>query len=372
MRRDIRIIFAGGGTGGHVFPAIYMAEYLQKQWGASCQFVGTKKGFENRKVPQSGFMIHHIWISGFRRGFYLSNLLFPLKLLVSSVQSRRILKQLRPHLVIGTGGYVAGPILRQAVKAGIPTAIQEQNSYPGITTRLLASKVNCVFIAYKEALNYLKDVKRYIISGNPIRANIISNDLNMARKFFGLTDRMPVVLIFGGSQGARNLNIAIDKILEKKILKNVQLIWQTGADEFDKYQKKYEKSGNIYLCILPFIDQMDLAYSISEFAVTRAGAMTISELAAAKLPAILVPYPHAAADHQKKNAEAISSAGGTLMIEDDDKLPKTLGDAIVNLLASREKVQEMKKRISHFHNQNTMALISEELSRLIETNANQA
>ena len=161
MRRDIRIVFAGGGTGGHVFPAIYMAEYLSKQWGADCQFIGTKRGLENRKVSQAGFLVRHIWISGFKRGLYLSNFIFPIKLLVSSFQSRKILRQIKPHLVIGTGGYVAGPAIRQAIKMKIPTAIQEQNSYPGVTTRLLAPRVDIVFLAYKEALKYLGKLRKY-------------------------------------------------------------------------------------------------------------------------------------------------------------------------------------------------------------------
>ncbi|MCK4753944.1 MAG: glycosyltransferase, partial [Calditrichia bacterium] len=169
MRRDLRIVFAGGGTGGHVFPAIYMAEYLSKHWGADCQFIGTKKGLENRKVSQAGFLVRHIWISGFKRGLYLSNLIFPLKLLISSVQSRKILRQIKPHLVVGTGGYVAGPAIRQAIKLNIPTAIQEQNSYPGVTTRLLAPQVDCVFLAYEEALKYLGKLKKYQIVGNPIK-----------------------------------------------------------------------------------------------------------------------------------------------------------------------------------------------------------
>ncbi len=372
MRRDIRIIFAGGGTGGHVFPAIYMAEYLHKHWGASCQFIGTKNGFENRKVPQSGFLIRHIWISGFRRGFYLSNLLFPLKLIVSLFQSKKILKQVQPHLVIGTGGYVAGPILRQAVKMGIPTAIQEQNSYPGVTTRILASKVDCVFLAYEDSLKYLKSLKKYILTGNPIKEELIIDDLIKARKFFGLKEKLPIILVFGGSQGARNLNVAIDTILEKKILNDVQIIWQTGRVDFEKYQKKYADFKDLTLCILPFIDQMNFAYSISYFAVTRAGAMTISELAAAKLPAILVPYPFAAADHQKKNAQSIATAGGAVMIEDNSDLAKDLVDSIMTLLASPEKVTMMGNHIHKFHKADTMALITKELSKLVESNPNNA
>jgi UDP-N-acetylglucosamine--N-acetylmuramyl-(pentapeptide) pyrophosphoryl-undecaprenol N-acetylglucosamine transferase len=272
MRRDLRIVFAGGGTGGHVFPAIYMAEYLSKQWGADCQFIGTKKGLENRKVSQAGFLVRHIWISGFKRGLYLSNLIFPLRLLISSVQSRKILYEIKPHLVIGTGGYVAGPPIRQAIKMKIPTAIQEQNSYPGITTRLLASHVDYVFLAYDEALKYLGKLKKYKIVGNPIKDNLKAKNTKEAQKYFGLQNGKITFLVFGGSQGARNINYAIDEILSSKILNNVQLIWQTGQPEFDKYKEKYKNYKDLNICIFPFIDRMDFAYSASSFAITRAGA----------------------------------------------------------------------------------------------------
>jgi UDP-N-acetylglucosamine--N-acetylmuramyl-(pentapeptide) pyrophosphoryl-undecaprenol N-acetylglucosamine transferase len=368
MKKDIRIIFAGGGTGGHVFPAIYMATYFQKYWGADCQFIGTKKGFESKKVPQSGFLMRHIWISGFKRGFYPENLLVPVKFLISSLQSRKILKETQPHLVIGTGGYVAGPVLRQAVKMGIPTAIQEQNSYPGITTRLLARYVDCVFLAYKDARFHLKKVKRCIISGNPVRETIKMNDLDEARKYFGFNNRLPVILIFGGSQGARNINQAVAKILDKTLLSDVQLIWQTGTIEFDYYKERYKDYNLLNLCILPFIDRMDFAYAISAFAVTRAGAMTISELAAAALPAILIPYPFAAGDHQSRNAQSIVKGEGALLIEDNPDLSASLHGAIQELLAHPQKLKSMASRIHQFHNYHTMELIAAEAARLIETN----
>jgi len=224
MRRDLRIVFAGGGTGGHVFPAIYMAEYLSNKWGADCQFIGTKKGLENRKVSQAGFLVRHIWISGFRRGLYLSNFIFPFKLIMSSMQSRKILHEIKPHLVIGTGGYVAGPALRQAIKMNIPTAIQEQNSYPGVTTRLLAPKVDCVFLAYEEALKYLGKLKKYRIVGNPIKENLKTGNAKEAQKYFGLKNGNITILVFGGSQGARNINSAIDEILSTRLLKTVHFI----------------------------------------------------------------------------------------------------------------------------------------------------
>jgi UDP-N-acetylglucosamine--N-acetylmuramyl-(pentapeptide) pyrophosphoryl-undecaprenol N-acetylglucosamine transferase len=365
MRRDLRIVFAGGGTGGHIFPAIYMAEYLKKHWGADCQFIGTRKGIENRKVSQAGYLVRYIWISGFKRGFYLKNLLFPLKLMISSMQSKKILSQIKPHLVIGTGGYVAGPVLRQAIKMEIPTAIQEQNSYPGVTTRLLAPRVDCVFLAYKESLAHLKNLKNYRLVGNPVRANITTKDRKEAERYFGFKQALPTILVFGGSQGSHNINMAIDGILSKKILRQVQIIWQTGEMNFDHYKKKYKNFSDISLCILPFIDRMDYAYSISHLAITRAGAMTISELAAAGLPAVLIPYPHATANHQLKNAQTIVNGGGALLIEDNSNLTKSLSAAILTLLASPDQIERMGIKIHKFHRNDTMAQISEELALLI-------
>jgi UDP-N-acetylglucosamine--N-acetylmuramyl-(pentapeptide) pyrophosphoryl-undecaprenol N-acetylglucosamine transferase len=365
MRRDLRIVFAGGGTGGHVFPAIYMAEYFKKHWGADCQFIGTRKGIENTKVSQAGYLVRYIWISGFKRGFYLKNLIFPLKLMTSSMQSKKILNQIKPHVVIGTGGYVAGPVLRQAIKMKIPTAIQEQNSYPGLTTRLLAPHVDCVFLAYKESLAYLKNLKNYRLVGNPVRANITTKDLKEAGQYFGLRQEIPTILVFGGSRGSHNINMAIDEMLSKRILRQVQIIWQTGEINFDHYKKKYKNFKEISLCILPFIDRMDYAYSISHLAVTRAGAMTISELAAAGLPAILIPYPHATANHQLKNAQTIVNGGGALLVEDNSNLTEYLITAILTLLASPDQIKYMGTKIHAFHRNDTMAEISEELTKLL-------
>jgi len=366
MRRDIRIVFAGGGTGGHVFPAIYMAEYLSKHWGADCQFIGTKNGLENRKVSQAGFLVRHIWISGFKRGLYLSNLIFPLKLLMSSIQSKKILRQIKPHLVIGTGGYVAGPVLRQAIKLNLPTAIQEQNSYPGVTTRLLAPKVDCVFLAYEEALKYLGKLNKYRIVGNPVKDNLKAKNTREAQKYFGMQNGKTIILVFGGSQGARNINHALDEILSTRMLKDVQIIWQTGQLEFDKYREKYKNFNDINICILPFIDRMDFAYSASDFAVTRAGAMTISELAAVGLPAILVPYPYAAADHQLKNAQTVVNEGAALLVEDNQDLAKNLSNVLFSVLESSDQISEMANKMNKFHRVNTMSLIEEELAKLID------
>jgi UDP-N-acetylglucosamine--N-acetylmuramyl-(pentapeptide) pyrophosphoryl-undecaprenol N-acetylglucosamine transferase len=332
LKGDIRVILAGGGTGGHVFPAINIAQYLKKYWGAQCRFIGTRRGIENIKVSQAGFVVKHIWISGFKRSWNLSNLLFPLKLVISLIQSHRELRQFKPNLVIGTGGYVSGPVLYRAIKMKIPTAIQEQNSYPGITTRILASRVDRVFLAYADSLNYLKNVKKYTLVGNPTKNRERSENKEEALRYFGLKKDMPIVLIFGGSQGARNINQVLDKILK-------------GAD------------------------RMDLAYTIADFAICRAGAMTISELAAAALPAILIPLPHAAEDHQLKNAQTIARGGGAYVIEDKPGMEELLISAINDLLTSPEKIRAMAQKIASFHRPNTVQQIAAELEQLLQEKA---
>jgi len=367
LNQEIRILFAGGGTGGHVFPAIYIAKYLKKFWGARCQFIGTKQGIENIKVPQAGFVLKKIWISGLKRGFYLSNLLFPLKLIVSMIQSRREIKYFKPDVVIGTGGYVSGPVLYQAAKMKIPTVIQEQNSYPGITTRILAEKVDRVFLAYEESLKYLKNIPIHKILGNPVEIDFANISIDEARKFFNLKKNMITILVFGGSQGARNINTAISQLIDDGMLNQVQLIWQTGQAHFETIKGKYKDFKSINMCILPFIDRMDLAYSMSDFAICRSGAMTISELAAAGLPAILVPLPHAAANHQFKNAQSVAERGGAIVVQDSPEINVYLKRALNKLCDSEEIRAEMSKKIAGFHQPDTLDKMATEIKDLYDT-----
>jgi UDP-N-acetylglucosamine--N-acetylmuramyl-(pentapeptide) pyrophosphoryl-undecaprenol N-acetylglucosamine transferase len=365
MKNDLRILLAGGGTGGHVFPAIYIAEYLKKNWGAQCQFIGTRHGIENVKVPQAGFVVHPVWISGLHRGFNLRNLLFPLKLVVSLVQCKRELIRFKPDLVIGTGGYVSGPLLYQAVRMKIPTAIQEQNSYPGITTRLLAARVDCVFLAYQEALHYLQRLKKYVLVGNPIKSTLVIRPNEDASKYFNLKKGIATVLVFGGSQGARSINRAIDRLISEGVFEQIQLIWQTGQPDFEFYKQKYILQNNKNLCIMPFIDRMDYAYAAANLVICRAGAMTISELAAAAVPAILVPYPFAAENHQFKNAQAVARSEGAILVEDKKNLAESLKTALISLLQAPERLSFMSGQIKNYHHPDTLQRIAIELEDLL-------
>ncbi len=366
MNKDIRIIFAGGGTGGHVFPAIYMAQYFKKYWGANCLFIGTNKGIESRKVPQSGFVLKKIWISGFHRRFDLRNLLFPIKLLVSMQQSKKEIREFQPTLVIGTGGYVSGPVLYQAAKMKIPTFIQEQNSYPGVTTRILASKVDHVFAAYSECLEYLKGIKSYSIIGNPVRNNLGHVDKVIARQFFGLRKNQNAILVFGGSQGSHNINKTIDALIEIGAFSGTQLIWQTGENEFEKYKNKYKNKAKNNIHILPFIDKMEYVYSISDFVICRAGAMAIAELVAVGLPAILVPLPGAAANHQYKNAKSLADAKAALLVEDNKNLQVNLGAAVQKMKSAKKLKYEMKTNLRQFYTADALKKIADKIQGILK------
>ncbi len=366
MQGEIRILFAGGGTGGHVFPAIRIAQHLKETWGALCRFIGTKHGLEQVKVPQAGFVLKNIWISGFHRGLDLRNIYFPLKVIVSLIQSKREIRDFQPDLVIGTGGYVSGPVLYQASRMGIPTAIQEQNSYPGVTTRLLSDRVDVVFIAYQDALKYLKKIRHYKIVGNPV--GDISEKVNRkdACKYFDLDPAGSVILVFGGSQGARSINRAVDALISSDLLEHTQVIWQTGAANFDEFRQKYGPNIMGGLRLYPFIDRMDLAYQASDFAVCRAGAITLAELAAAGLPAILIPLTTAAGNHQLKNARAVASGGGALVVEDGSDIVINLDRAIKSLIGSKDRRKSMAQGIKQLHYPDSLDIITNELASLIK------
>jgi UDP-N-acetylglucosamine--N-acetylmuramyl-(pentapeptide) pyrophosphoryl-undecaprenol N-acetylglucosamine transferase len=292
-------------------------------------------------------------------------LLFPLKVIISLIQSRRILKAYQPHLVLGTGGYVSGPVLFQARRMKIPCAIQEQNSYPGITTRLLASRVDMIFLAYKEALHYLKKVKNVFFTGNPVIMQRETESKSKAQKYFDLNQNDKTILVFGGSQGAANINRAIDYLLMADGLPPFQIIWQTGSKAFNHYGEKYTRLKKAHVHIYPFIDRMDLAYQASDFAICRAGAMTISELAAFKVPAVFVPYPRAAANHQYKNARTIVQGGGGLLLEDKPDLPERIKEVTTDLLRSTDQLDRMREQIAQFHSSNALQDIAAHLRRLL-------
>ena len=364
MKQALRVIFAGGGTGGHVFPAVNMAKALKKALNAEILFIGAQGGIEKDKVPQAGFDIKLIPVVGFQRKITLKNLAFPFKLFQSMQICKREMQAFKPHLVVGSGGYVTGPVLKTAVKMGIPTVLQEQNSYPGVTTRLLAAKVDLLLLAYEEAQEFLKNVKKTVICGNPLLENVKKTDKKSAADFFNLDTSRKTILVLGGSQGAVSLNKTIARLLqEEKIPKTHQLLWQTGKRDFDKYKAEFKEA-----VIYPFIDEMNMAYSCADFAVCRAGAMTLSELTAYGLPAVLVPFPYAAANHQYKNALAVQKKGGAVVVKDDENLFKNIIPPIEKFCTDENYLHSSAEKIAAQYRGDAMPVIVNEIKQLLAQN----
>ncbi|MEK6649971.1 MAG: undecaprenyldiphospho-muramoylpentapeptide beta-N-acetylglucosaminyltransferase [Bacteroidota bacterium] len=317
MANTLRVALAGGGTGGHLYPALAIAEQLAEQLPAvEFLFFGTSGKIEARVVPQRGYPFASIWISGFHRSFRPENLLFPVKVIVSLWQSWTVLRRFRPHVVVGTGGYVCGPVLFAASAMGIPTVIHESNSYPGVTTRMLASRVDRVLIAFDDSKRWLRRTDHVTLVGTPVRRGLGTAQRDASCKKFGLDPLRRVVMILGGSLGAASINRAVAHHAAAFRGAELQLLWQIGRTEEAAYVKEFGNAGVGH--VTGFIDDMDAAYAASDLVVCRAGASTLAELTAIGKASVLVPYPHAAADHQTKNARTLESAGAAEMVADKD------------------------------------------------------
>ena len=311
----MKVLFAGGGTGGHLFPAIAVARELERlEPGCRIEFVGTRYGIEAGMQDQIGHPLSLIAMRSLPRRISFGLLGFPLRLLRSIVQARRICLRFEPDVVVGTGGYVSAPVIIAAAWRHIPTAIQEQNSYPGLVTRWLARRANLVFLAYRRAAEYLPPKATVKMTGNPIRRSLTGGHRAAALAHFGLRPERKTILILGGSQGARRLNEAVLNGVES-LDDTVQLLWQCGKRDYTDVAARLEKK-DVVISLFPFSNQMELVYAAADLAVARAGALTIAELTACGVPAILVPFPHAAADHQTHNAAEVALAGAAEMIAD--------------------------------------------------------
>lgn len=313
MKQSINILISGGGTGGHIYPAIAIANELKHRFPtAKFLFVGAKGKMEMEKVPQNGYEIEGLWISGIQRRLSLQNLLFPFKLISSLWNAKKIVRNFKPTVVIGTGGFASGPTLFIANKSNVPTVIQEQNSYPGITNKLLAKKARKICVAY-DKLERFFPAEKIIKTGNPVREDLLNSERNVDSNSFDLDESKKTLLVLGGSLGARRINQLIEKQLDFFIHNNVQVIWQTGKLYYNDY-KKYGDSNGIQ--VHSFLNNMNEAYTSADFIISRAGASSISELCIVGKPTIFIPSPNVAENHQVKNALAIVENDGALMIEE--------------------------------------------------------
>lgn len=311
-----KFILSGGGTGGHIYPAIAIANELKLQFpDAEFLFVGAKDKMEMQKVPQAGYEIKGLWIAGLQRKLTLQNLMFPLKLASSLLESKRIIKKFKPNVVIGTGGFASGPLLQAAGSAGIPTVVQEQNSFPGITNKLLSKKANAICVAYQNLERFFPKEK-IVLTGNPVRQDLIDieSKRDEAIAFYGLDPNKKTLLVLGGSLGARRINQLIEKELQNFLSQDVQVIWQCGKLYFEEY-KKYNQPN---VKVVDFIERMDFVYAASDMIISRAGASSVSELCIVGKPVIFIPSPNVAEDHQTKNAQAIVDAKGAILLKESE------------------------------------------------------
>ncbi len=341
--KKVRIIISGGGTGGHIYPAIAIADELKLRFPDSdILFVGAKDRMEMQKVPMAGYPIIGLWISGIQRKLTFKNLLFPIKLMNSLVRSQKILQKFDPQIAIGTGGFASGPLLKAAADKGIPTLIQEQNSHAGITNKWLSGKVNKVCVAYEGMEKYFP-AKKIVFSGNPVRSNLleIHSKKQEARIYFSLKSQKKIILVLGGSLGARSINRLVEKQLKMFKENNVEVLWQTGKLYFDQY-KKYNEQGNIQ--VHEYLDRMDLAYAASDIIISRAGASSVSELCLVGKPVIFIPSPNVAEDHQTKNAQAISKKDAALLIAEKD-LERDFEPVFLDLLQSETHQKSLGENI---------------------------
>ena len=370
---NIRVILSGGGTGGHIFPAVAIANAVKEtEPGAEIMFVGAKGRMEMEKVPASGYPIEGLWISGLQRRFSADNLLFPFKVISSLYQARKIIQSFKPDVVIGTGGYASGPTLRMATWLGIPTLIQEQNSFPGITNKMLASKADRICVAYPGMEKFFPESK-ISITGNPVRHDIEFNNYSKAEslKHFGLSEGKTTLLVVGGSLGARTINQSIHAGLKTLVDNNIQMIWQTGklyAIPAAKAATEFQLNGII---TLPFIKEMDMAYSAADIVVSRAGAIAISELCLTGKPSILIPSPNVAEDHQTKNALALSSRGAAILVKDCDAAV-SLVSIITQLTTNLTEQKTLSTNISSMAIRNSARKIAEHVFELAIKGKNKA
>ncbi|MDX1829336.1 MAG: undecaprenyldiphospho-muramoylpentapeptide beta-N-acetylglucosaminyltransferase [Lutibacter sp.] len=364
MKQSINILISGGGTGGHIYPAISIANELKKKYSnANFLFVGAKDRMEMQKVPQAGYEIKGLWISGLQRKLTIKNLAFPVKLFSSFLKAYKIIKKFEPTIVIGTGGFASGPTLYVANIKGIKTLIQEQNSYPGITNKLLSKKAAKICVAY-DGLERFFPADKIVKTGNPVRQDLlnIQNKRDEAISFFKLDQTKKTLLILGGSLGARAINNLIQNNINWLVSKNIQVIWQTGNLYYNEFKKYDDLEG---VKTYAFLNRMDLTFAAADFVISRAGASSISELCIVGKPVLFIPSPNVAEDHQTKNALAVVHKNAALLLKEnelerfqsvfnelitDENLQHKLSDNIKNLAlpdATKNIINEIEKLITN-------------------------
>ena len=362
----MKVLISGGGTAGHIYPAIAIADEIKRRTPeASFLFVGAIDRMEMQKVPVAGYEIIGLWISGIQRKITLKNLLFPIKLTYSIIKSYLIIKRFKPNVVVGTGGFASGPVLLVASMMKIPTLIQEQNSYPGITNRLLSKRVDKICVAY-DNLHAFFDKGKIVKTGNPIRKRIIFShnvSLEESHKYFDLSPRKKTVLVLGGSLGAQVINETFEKNLDWFVQNDVQLLWQCGSIYFEKCRKSVEKLNDHRIRIYEFIKDIDYAYATANIIISRSGAITISELSIVGKLAIFIPSPNVAEDHQTKNAMTLVNENAALLLK--QKNIQKIFRILEKYLSESSPRKGMEKKLKSMASPNATHHIVNEIIKLI-------
>lgn len=362
--KPYKFIISGGGTGGHIYPAIAIANQLKAKYpDAEFLFVGAKDRMEMEKVPQAGYKIEGLWIAGLQRKLTLKNAMFPFKLISSLFRSRKIIKKFNPDAAIGTGGYASAPLLRVASNRGIPCLIQEQNSHAGITNKWLSNKVKRICVAY-DGMERFFPSEKLVLTGNPVRQDLldISSKKVEARAFFKLDDKKQIILVLGGSLGARKINQLVDDALLFLEKEQVQLIWQCGKFYEEAYTDKSKGDVQVHA----FLNRMDLAYAAADIIISRAGALSVSELCLVGKPVIFIPSPNVTEDHQTKNALAVVDKNAAVLLREKDASEKFESE-IEALLHDKSRQIFLSENIKKLAKPNATLDIVKEIVKLIDT-----
>jgi UDP-N-acetylglucosamine--N-acetylmuramyl-(pentapeptide) pyrophosphoryl-undecaprenol N-acetylglucosamine transferase len=367
IKEPYRIILSGGGTGGHIFPAIAIANEFKSRFAdADILFVGAEGKMEMTRVPEAGYKIIGLTIAGFQRSFSLSNLLLPFKIVKSYLKAKSIVNTFKPHAVVGTGGYASSPVLMAATSKKIPSIIQEQNSYAGITNKQLSSRVQKVCVAYAGMEKYFP-AQKIAFTGNPVRKDISVGNRDKATAFFGLQPDRKTLLVLGGSLGARTINESILANIDKLINPGIQVIWQVGKLYLNEFKQRTQSKDMSHVKLYDFLNQMDLAYAAADVVVSRSGALSISELCLVGKPCIFVPSPNVAEDHQTKNAKALVDVDAAMIVRDIEAREKLVEEAL-KLIADDSRCAQLSTNIKKLAKPNATKDIVNEIEKLIGAN----
>lgn len=364
-KKKYHVLISGGGTGGHIFPALSIANAIKRRLDAEILFVGADNRMEMDRVPAAGYKIIGLPVAGFDRRHLLRNVSVLLKLRKSLAKARKIVKEFKPDIAIGVGGYCSGPTLKAAQKAGVPTLLQEQNSYAGVTNKLLAKKAEAICTAYP-GMDRFFPADKIILTGNPVRKDLLDKCLSPeeARKGFGLDPNKPTLLSIGGSLGALTVNESLEKGLKRLVDSGLQVVWQTGKSFLPR--AKEAAKGLDGIVVTPFISDMSAAYSAATLVISRAGAGSISELELLGKPVILVPSPNVAEDHQTKNARALSDKGAAVLVPDAEAR-EILVDTAIRLAADPEELKKMSNNILKLALHDSDTRIVDEVVRILDS-----